>query len=500
MTCCCPLIRWKTSKLFHANWFCYFKAEVLNCGKWVSNSDSKSVLTGIPKSDLWLNIREIDLGSQPMPDSKASGLVWDVENDKFRVLKRNLLDISTRPEMLSSLAGQFDPLGILAPCLLEEKLILQNVATLGLGWDNELPEDIVKRWRKWVVLMESLADVSIPSYCFAGGCEFACREGAEYQLHRFCDASNYAFSCVVYLRRLVNGRSCVAFVQAKVKVVLTTQTSWVISRKELEAAKICGALMQAASKALQHLGCSLHFWSDSQVVLKWIINPDLHLPRFVKRRVDMIHLVAPADSWSYVHTSLNPADVGTRVEGVKKAEGHSIWLNGPDFLLTEGTDPRPRTPSVFVQKANIADHPLLNDSQGGLNRIFETSPDLYTLKKRLTYLTLFKQFVMAKVKKVPFVKSKIDASLLHKAFKDAVKFVQRVRFGAAVDLLKNKSPDVFDSIVKKPSDKAANTEDMNRISELKALKNLRPCVDNEEMFCIDGRLENATLAVDAKHS
>ena len=54
--------------------------------RWVCNSDSKSVLTGIPKSDLGLNIREIDLGSQSMPDSKALGLVWDVENDKLRVV------------------------------------------------------------------------------------------------------------------------------------------------------------------------------------------------------------------------------------------------------------------------------------------------------------------------------------------------------------------------------------------------------------------------------
>ena len=82
---------------------------------------------------------------------------------------------------------------------------------------------------------------------------------------------------------------------------------------------------------------------------------------------------------------------------------------------------------------------------------------------------------------------------------DAVKFVQRVRFEAAVDLLKNNSPDVFDSIVKKLTDKAANTEDMNRISELKALKNLRPCVDTEEMLRVDGRLENAALATDATH-
>ena len=71
------------------------------------------------------------------------------------------------------------------------------------------------------------------------------------------------------------------------------------------------------------------------------------------------------------------------------------------------------------------------------------------LKKRLTYLTLFKQFIIAKVKKVPFAEPKIDASLLENAFMNAVKFVQRVCFEATVDLLKNSSPDVFDSIIKK---------------------------------------------------
>ena len=39
------------------------------------------------------------------------------------------------------------------------------------------------------------------------------------------------------------------------------------------------------------------------------MNPNLHLPRFVKRRVDRILLVASADAWSYVNRSLNPADV-----------------------------------------------------------------------------------------------------------------------------------------------------------------------------------------------
>ena len=46
--------------------------------------------------------------------------------------------------MLEALAAQFDPVGILAPCLLEGKLIPQKVTILDLGWDDELPEDICK--------------------------------------------------------------------------------------------------------------------------------------------------------------------------------------------------------------------------------------------------------------------------------------------------------------------------------------------------------------------
>ena len=65
--------------------------------------------------------------------------------------------------------------------------------------------------------------------------------------------------------------------------MLVNQTNWVISRKELEAAEMYTKSMQDVSKSLQRLGCSLHFWSNSQVVSRWIINPDLHLPRFVKR-------------------------------------------------------------------------------------------------------------------------------------------------------------------------------------------------------------------------
>ena len=66
---------------------------------------------------------------------------------------------------------------------------------------------------------------------------------------------------------MVDGKSEVSFILGKSRLVLTHQSNWVILRKELEAAKFCSELMLLASGALAHLNVSLHFWTDSKVVL-----------------------------------------------------------------------------------------------------------------------------------------------------------------------------------------------------------------------------------------
>ena len=162
------------------------------------------------------------------------------------------------------------------------KLILQRVIASGIDWDEKLPDKIVGEWKSWITHLETLDRVSIPRCCFDEVGEAGVDEIACYQLHGFCDASNVAITAVVYLRRVIGNRSSIAFIIVKSKLVLTHQANWVISRKELEAAKLCAELVMEVSKILKCLSCSLHFWTDSQVVLKWIVNPDLHLPRLMK--------------------------------------------------------------------------------------------------------------------------------------------------------------------------------------------------------------------------
>ena len=45
-----------------------------------------------------------------------------------------------------------------------------------------------------------------------------------------------------------------------------------------------------------------------------------------------------------------------------------------------------------------------------------------------------------------------------------------------------------------------NPDDRRRVNELKTLRNLRPCIGQDKLLRVDGRLENADLPVDAKHS
>ena len=477
-----------------------FKSRGFILRKWVANSSAKSILSEIPKCDLATNISEIAIGSEPMPDSKALGVVWDVENDKLKVnLNKNSVDVTTRREIASQLASYFDPLGMIAPCILGGKLILQRVAQAKFDWDDKLPDDILHSWNLWIAEFNALSSVSLDRYCFPEGEIPSADDNVKYQLHGFSDASNNALSCVVYLRRIVNGKAAVSFVFGKSHEVLCHQSNWIISRKELEAAKMCSELMLHALAAFKDLSCEVKFWTDSQVVHKWIVNPDLHLSKFVTRRIDKINLISSPDSCNFIGTSQNPADVGTRDKN-KNSDALNVWLFGPEFLTLCEEKPK-SCDSALAVRSVLGPRQTADDcAQDSLEILIITSPNLYTLKKRAAYLIAFKKYFVAKFKKrAEFKKPILNASYLDRALMEAVWYVQFLSFGAAIKLLREDSPDKFDQMLKRLYSNANGADEMRKINELKTLRNLRPCVDTDMMLRVEGRLENAELPIDTKH-
>ncbi|XP_055632947.1 uncharacterized protein LOC129773374 [Toxorhynchites rutilus septentrionalis] len=122
--------------------------------KWCSNHPE--VVDGIPEENLATQSCQT-FDSKEM--IKTLGICWDPKSDQFQ------FDIDpsvnnepiTKRKILSSIACLYDPLGLIAPILVRAKILLQQLWAISLCWDEEVPLEIRKKWRR---LSEELS----PSY------------------------------------------------------------------------------------------------------------------------------------------------------------------------------------------------------------------------------------------------------------------------------------------------------------------------------------------------
>ena len=114
--------------------------------KFVSNN--KEVIRKIPESDRADSVKELDLDLDSLPLERALGVHWCVESDCFQFTIVLQDRPCTRRGILSTVSSVFDPLGFVAPLLLDGKSILQELCRLEVGWDAPIPDDIKVNWAK----------------------------------------------------------------------------------------------------------------------------------------------------------------------------------------------------------------------------------------------------------------------------------------------------------------------------------------------------------------
>ena len=61
---------------------------------------------------------------------------------------------NTKGQVLSFLCSIYDPSGLIAPCLIEPKLIVQEPWRRNIGWDARLSQDLEERFNKWKLELE----------------------------------------------------------------------------------------------------------------------------------------------------------------------------------------------------------------------------------------------------------------------------------------------------------------------------------------------------------
>lgn len=292
--------------------------------KFVSND--KEVLKNIPEPDRADGIKALNLDLDSLPLERTLGVQWCVESDSFMFTIVLQDKPCTRRGILSTVSSVFDPIGFVAPLMLEGKSILQELCRQDLGWDDPIPADVKMRWEKWRTELIQLKSLLIPR-CFKPK-DFGRVVKAE--LHNFSDASTIGYGQCSYLRLVdENNKIHCAFVTGKSRVApLKTVT---IPRLELTAAVCSVRVSQQIHQQLEYTIDEDFYWTDSKVVLGYISNESRRFHVFVANRVQEIQENTRADQWRYIDTKQNPADEASR--GMKAEElPNSRWILGPAFL------------------------------------------------------------------------------------------------------------------------------------------------------------------------
>ncbi|KAK0154148.1 hypothetical protein N1851_003772 [Merluccius polli] len=221
----------------------------------------------------------MELSFDELPLERALGIQWDVESDHFRLSVSLKDQPATCRGILSTVASLYDPLGFVAP------IILQEMCRRGTGWDDPLPDELRPKWEKWRDDLAQLDNVTITrTYSPAGFGKVS-----KTQLHHFSDASLKGYGQCSYLRlKNEEGDVHCALVVGKSRVSPSKVTT--VPRLELTAAVVSVKMSNMLKEEFGSADTEDVFWTDSK----------------------KIHLSSAPQQWRYVPTNENPADHASR--------------------------------------------------------------------------------------------------------------------------------------------------------------------------------------------
>ncbi len=306
--------------------------------KW--NCSDPSVLSGIPP-DLKDTRATVTLSGTDQY-TKTLGIDWNASTDQFRVNVPELVpvDCMTKRSLISDVAKTFDALGWFSPTIVKAKILLQMLWLEKIGWDDLVPEPILDQWSKWRQELPMLSEYHVPRCYYPKSVAIT-----SFQLHGFSDASEKAYSGVVYLSmRDTKGMVHTSLVASKTRVAPIKPLT--IPRLELNGALVLAQLLSHCKEVLGIPLSSVYAWSDSTIVLAWLQGNPRRFKVYVANRVAQIMDLIPADRWNHVVSEENPADCASRGIFPSELLRHDLWWQGPAWMKLPPSDwPRSDVPA-----------------------------------------------------------------------------------------------------------------------------------------------------------
>ncbi|GBN36873.1 hypothetical protein AVEN_270258-1 [Araneus ventricosus] len=231
--------------------------------------------------------------------------------------------------ILSSVSKIFDPLGWLVPFIIGAKILIQSIWTFQISWDDPVPEEINKKWRVFRDQLHHPKSIRIPRRVLLPN-------ATKIELHAFCDASEKAYTAVIYLKSINDSSISVKLLTSKTRVAPLKTVS--IPRLELCSAVLLSYLVQTVRNSLKIQIDSTYAWTDSMIVLSWLQSESSRWKTFVANRVSEIQSILPSEVWNHIRGKENPADCASRGILPSELKSHSLWWAGPSWLCENNID------------------------------------------------------------------------------------------------------------------------------------------------------------------
>ncbi|MEL7307448.1 MAG: hypothetical protein AAGK05_05915, partial [Pseudomonadota bacterium] len=244
---------------------------------------------------------------------------------------------STKRQILSSIASQFDLFGFNGPILNRSRLFLHDLqCQMNIGWDDHLSKELLQEWQNIVKQANLSPEISVS--------RFVGKRNGSFKLIAFSDSSKHIFGVVIYI--LDTETNKVSFVLAKNRIVNKQLQNKSIPSLELNGIELATECLIDLYMELSGPSClnpinivGLEIYSDSLVSLSWLNSYTNKLSKMQKRSVFVLNRIHRINSlcdshpirFSFISGIENPADAMTRCLSYRKL-AQTEFYSGPSFL------------------------------------------------------------------------------------------------------------------------------------------------------------------------
>ena len=444
-------------------------------------SNSRRVLSAFPASERANASSNLDLDK--LPTERALGVQWNIEDDvfQFRVIKVDKPE--TKRGILSTVASLFDPLGFIAPVSLLVKSLLQKLWQKKLDWDQPLSEEELHCWRRWKSEQHCLSNLNV-SRCYKSNVKdiesTTVKHVKDIQLHNFSDASEKGYGSASYIRtEFTDGSVICSLVFGKSRTSPLRKIT--IPRLELQAAVVS---VRIGERILREVGVKfskIYYWTDSEVVLKYIFNEEKRFTVYVGNRVAEIREKTQLEQWRYCPSQFNPSDDASRGLFPSQLTQDSRWLNGPSFLNDkESTWPKTSLERLEHNRSDEEEYQTNATTCIAISLLYillERYSSWRLLKSKIVWLTRFKKYIKGyKSNDLVCSRGIPTPDELETAEKDIIRIVQKQFY-----------PEEYLSLQKGRNVKSSSS-----------IVRLSPFLGDDNLIRVGSRLEQAPLSYDAR--